>query len=812
MTVCIADEPLAILGRIVTCADGVLEYIYIYELESPWNRLGIGLWLWAVVGLAAAEPPADAIDFARDVRPIFQEHCISCHGAQKQEAGLRLDDRSAALLGGGSGLAIVANQPQKSLLVERTRAIDPDLRMPLGEPALTDTEVRLLSRWIAGGADWPVALFGADSARSDHWSFQPIQQSAQPVSPASDWPINAIDYFVLQRLRTAGLDPAPTAARQTRIRRLFLDLTGLPPTPVELAQFLADRRPRAWDRLVDRLLASPHFGERWGQHWLDLARYADSDGYEMDYFRPHAWRWRDWVIRAINKDMPFDQFTLEQLAGDLLPQATIDQVLATGFHRNSLTNTENGIDAEEFRVKAIVDRVGTVWLGLTIGCAECHSHKYDPISQRDYYSLFAYFNDLVDETSVAVPLTHFDQERLDAADRRYGSDIQALERQLTQVAEQERQPIERKLRKLRDAIQELQPVAAVLGARGEPRTTQVHIRGNFLERGAAVAASTPAVLTVARRATDTAPSDRLDLVRWILSAGNPLTARVEANRIWQHLFGYGLVRTPDDFGHQGQPPTHPQLLDWLAFDLRAQGWSRKHLVRLVVTSATYQQSANIRSRAARVDPGNRLVWRQNRLRLDAESLRDQYLAAGGLLDRQVGGPSFHPPLPQGLAKIGFCLAWETDGADQQWRRGMYIVTRRNLAVPMLTAFNRPDSNVTCTHRESSNTPMQSLTQMNDPLFIEAARALATSAAEAPSRSFSRRLDWIFEKCLARRATLEEQQACASLLARVEAVYAKDQASVDVLVPLGDRDQRFVVACWTAVARTVMNLDEFVTRE
>ena len=770
------------------------------------------------IGLAAEQQPNNAVDFERQVQPILQDHCISCHGPEKQEAGLRLDQQSAALRGGDSGQIIVSGKPRKSLLVERVLTDDPDLRMPLGKPALTTTQVGLLSDWIAAGADWPDQLSGEDPARTNHWSFQPLQRPQVPVSANWSWPANAIDYFVLKRLETAGMQPSSEAERRTQIRRLFLDLTGLPPAAGNLHKFLTDRRPDAWERLVDRLLASPHVGERWGQHWLDLARYADSDGYEMDYFRPHAWRWRDWVLRSVNQDMPFDQFTLEQLAGDLLGNATVDQIVATGFHRNALTNTENGIDAEEFRVKAIVDRVnttGTVWLGLTVGCAECHSHKYDPIAQREYYGLFAFFNNRVDEASVVVPPTRFDLERLDAATRKYNDEIRPLQRQLEQAAAADRQPIEKELRKLRDALSKLKPVAAAFGGRDQPRTTHLHIRGNFLDRGPVVAASTPAVLThwpVSTGPVSTGAdriADRLDLARWIVSDDNPLTARVEANRIWQHLFGKGLVRTPEDFGKQGQPPTHPQLLDWLASELRQQNWSRKRLIRLIVTSAAYRQSANIQVKAAELDPDNRLVWRQNRLRLDAETLRDQYLAASGLLSRQIGGPSFHPALPRGLAKIGFRLAWETGTPDQQRRRGMYVVTRRNLAVPMLTAFDRPDANVTCTRRESSNTPMQSLTQMNDPLFVDAARALAIGVIKEPPRDFATRLDRLFEKCLARPPTAQEQRTFARLLERVAQIYRRDPAAADALVRTGEKS---VIASWTIVARTVMNLDEFITRE
>jgi mono/diheme cytochrome c family protein len=773
----------------------------------------------AGVLLAAGSLPADsedkvnvpAVDFSRGVYPIFVEHCISCHGTKRQEGGLRLDTRDAALRGGDSGKAIVAKNVSGSLMIQRVTESDVVLRMPLKKPALSPSQVRTLRSWIRAGAVWPEKRSASDGRIvSDHWSFQPIKRPSVPAtdSNASD---SNIDPFVWQRLKGAGFDVSPRAGRRTLIRRLFLDLTGLPPAPDVVREFLLDEQPDAWVRLVDRVLASPHFGERWSQHWLDLARYADSDGYEMDYYRPNAWRWRDWLIRAINDDMPFDQFTIEQLAGDLLPEATTEQILATGFHRNSLKNTENGIDAEEYRVKAIVDRVnttGTVWLGLTVGCSECHSHKYDPIVQHEYYGLFAFFNDRVDESQITVPVTVYDRERIATARRKYEQQIREAEKQLVRAKGDDREKIKKTLQGLRAARDNIETTASVFQRRSKPRTTRVHIRGSFLERGDKVSPSIPAaLLQIGQSKVET----RLDLARWIVSPQNPLTARVEANRIWQALFGQGLVRTPDDFGTQGDRPTHPLLLDWLASELRDNGWSRKQLIRQIVTSATYCQSSLNRPEYAERDPENRLLWRQNRFRIAAECLRDQYLAASGLLNDQIGGPSFDPPLPEGLAKLAFRVAWKPDAHHEQLRRGMYIATRRNLAVPLLTSFDRPDANVTCTQRERSNTPMQSLAQLNDPLFVSAAANLALIETTRTS-GFDTRLQGMFERCLSRAPTTSESEIFRHLHRRLLAAYSDSPESI--IAPPGVEQREYTIddAAWTVLARTIMNLDEFTTRE
>jgi hypothetical protein len=486
------------------------------------------------------------------------------------------------------------------------------------------------------------------------------------------------------------------------------------------------------------------------------------------------------VIRAINDDMPIDQFTIERLAGDLLPDATIEQILATGFHRNSLKNTENGIDAEEYRVKAIVDRAnttGTVWLGLTVGCSECHSHKYDPIVQHEYYGLFAYFNDRVDESQITVPATVHDRARIAAARRKYDQQIREAEEQLVSAKGDDREELEKKLQGLRAARDNIETTASVFQRRSSKRTTRVHIPGNFLEHGDEVSPSIPAVL---RQGKQPDVETRLNFARWIVSPQNPLTARVEANRIWQTLFGQGLVRTPDDFGTQGDRPT-------------------------------YCQSSATRPDFAKRDPENRLLWRQNRFRIAAECLRDQYLVASGLLNHQIGGPSFDPPLPEGLAKLAFRVAWKPDAPHQQLRRGMYIATRRNLSVPLLSTFDRPDANMTCTKRERSNTPMQSLAQLNDPLFVSAAANLALIETTRTS-GFDTRLQGMFERCLSRAPTTAESGIFRRLHQRLLTAYSDSPESI--IAPQGVEQREYSIddVAWTVLARTIMNLDEFITRE
>ena len=693
-----------------------------------------------------------------------------------------------------------------------------------------------------------VALAGSAGA-ADLWSLRPIRRP-DPPRGAVNGALNDVDRFIRARLAKQGLTASPEAPKAVLLRRLSLDLIGLPPTPAELAAFLADTSPDAWTRQVERLLRSPHYGEKWGRHWLDQARYADSDGFRADRFRPHAWRYRQWVIDALNRDLPFDQFTLEQLAGDLLPNASADQRIATAFHRNTLTNREGGIDPEQFRVEQVIDRtntVGTVWLGLTVGCAQCHDHKYDPISQHDYYRLFAFFNE-AEEDHMDAPMPgelgphmrarpDYDRKRrellaahrvptlqgewekgmFDAAanpGKRLDWD-HALDDLRTDCEDGEkilRTPVESRTRRqakiltdyflrnysrviskerkeelkfdalakqLRALDETLPPVSEAPVMRSFERKTHLLMRGDFKQPGEAVEPGTPSALPPLDPAG--ARPTRLDLARWVVSPDNPLTARVAVNRIWQEYFGRGLSRTSENFGNQGEPPAHPELLDWLAVEFMESGWSLKHIHRTIVSSATYRQSSDTRPDVAGRDPENTLLARQTRLRLTAEAIRDSALAVSGLLSPEVGGPSVRPPQPNAAGGKG----WNESTGRERYRRGMYIQLNRTAPYPLLVNFDAPNGYGALCRRNRSNTPLQALNLLNDPVFVEAARALAART----SGDFDQRLDRSFELCLGRKPDNDEREW---LLA-----YWRSQPE-----PMA----------WTGLASVLLNLDEFITRE
>jgi hypothetical protein len=844
---------------------------------------------------AASFPGAPDADPASALQ-LLKSRCWSCHNAEKRESGLRLDLREQLLSGGDSGPAAVPGDSRSSRLIARVTTTNLDERMPPEGPALTSSETELLAAWIDAGAAWPAGTEATAAPR--HWSWQPLAPLIPEESAASIADAHEIDFFIRQRLQQAGLSPAPPASRETLIRRASLDLTGLLPTPSEVDAFVADQAPGAWERVVDRLLASPHFGERWGRHWLDRARYADSDGYEKDNARPDAWRWRDWVIEALNNDMPFDQFTIEQLAGDLLPNTTPMQRLATAFHRQTLTNTEGGTDQEEFRIEACFDRTettGAVWLGLTVGCARCHSHKYDPLSQREYYQLFAVFNN-ADETTTVVPLPNADVQAWPARQSKYEAELRALQGRLeelrrpllpqfdTWLADQQASKVSppaastpddvRKalaagnsrsaaqntllldfwsrtqlpLKSLyseidahkKSAPQKPEITVRVLAARTQnPRNTFVLRRGEFLEplKELAVQPAAPSILPpLPSRIPNHAP-DRLDFARWLVSPENPLVPRVAVNHIWARLFGQGLVRTVGDFGVRGEQPSHPELLDWLAARFAGRPgpqlqphwpqltpWSQKQLIRLILTSATYQQSSAQHSDGQRVDPLNRLLWRQNRLRVEGEIVRDISLQAAGLLTEKIGGPSVFPPLPAGVAELSYAnnFRWTESTGEDRYRRGLYTFFKRTAPHPSLTTFDCPDANTTCIERSLSNTPLQALVTLNNEVFSESARGLARRLLTLPSSDTTQQLREAFRICTSRSPGDEELLQLQRLLAEFESEYQQDPAAAAKLVqapatpatPAAVSDTASISrqAALTAVCRVLLNLDEFITRE
>ena len=1020
------------------------------------------LLVLASVASGSALLAEERVDYVRDIKPIFEKHCIGCHGPEKQESGLRLDSAKFVMRGGDRGAALTAGKADESLLYQSLIGQGDVSEMPLEGGKLSDKQLALIRRWINEGAESPKdEAIASKATKSTHWAFQPIARPSVPVPKTAGWAQNPIDRFVVTRLEAEGLSPAPEADRHTLIRRLSFDLRGLPPSWEEVEAFVQDSRPDAYDRLVERMLASPQYGERWGRHWLDLARYADSNGFTIDGPR-NIWKYRDWVIDAFNRDLPFDQFTKEQLAGDLLPKPATDQLIATGFHRNTLINQEGGTDPEQFRVEAVVDRVnttGTVWMGLTVGCAQCHQHKYDPISQREYYELFAFFNNQ-DEPTLPVPtpeqtiaLKELDRQiaeaekPLKARDAEFAKGLEAWETEMTRqlqgaavwtvlkatelssengsvlalqdtdaifvdfsgpdndtfvvtanfplenvtairlealthnslpnkgpgratngnfvlsefevlqkpgtagdfarvqlrhaVADHsqdshpvtaaidgdkqksgwainvkggklnvdreaiffpadpisakngsqirfllhhnsgskytlghfrlsvsdapaeslmipepirrilakpkdkrtkaeadqlvaayretdaERKPLADKVAKLRQDRAELAkqiPTTMILRERAKPRETHIHVRGDFLNHGAEVSSGVPSVLPPLE--SESPIPNRLEFAEWLFEPDHPLTARVTVNRIWQRYFGLGLVETENDFGLQGSPPTHPELLDWLASEFmglpRTKGegpspeaWSMKALHRLIVTSATYRQSSKIRPELLERDPRNRLLARQTRMRMEAEVVRDASLAASGLLSAKMHGPGVHPPQPEGIYVLTQQKKpWPDEKGLDRYRRAVYTYFWRSSPYPMLVTFDASDANTACTRRPRSNTPLQALTLANDQAFVEMAQALAIKIlAEAPAYPEGR-LREAFHRAYSREPSEEELNVLLPFVEKQQKHFESDPNAAGLAAPkqLPKNITTAEAATWAAVARVILNLDEFITRE
>lgn len=779
---------------------------------------------------------AEPVDFQRDVAPIFQQHCLVCHNARVRQGELSLHSHTATTKGGASGEIIDPGDASASYLLDLITPIDGAADMPRDAPPLSEQEIATIRTWIEAGAKWPENY---EIEAPVLWSLKALTKPAVPtnVKPGTDFPIrNPIDAFVAAGHEQHHLKPAPQADRRTLIRRLYLDLTGLLPAPEAVEAFVNENDPRAYEQLVDQLLASPHFGERWGRYWLDLARYADSDGYLGDSMRPHAWVYREWVIDAINNDLPFDQFSIEQLAGDLLEKPTVSQKVATGFHRNTLSNTEAGVDLELYRTKEIVDRVNTtgmVWLGLTFGCAECHDHKHDPISQKEFYQIYAFFNN-ANETTVKVK-RDWEQEAYQAAKKKWDPEHQRLMTELKSfenenLTDKQREEIKTILAKykkssdlkrlsefyqtkkagwkelssqLNKSLQNKPKAPATKAPIFSERTkdrreTFVHVRGIYNRPGDKVSPGTPEVLPALN--VEQAAPDRLDLAQWLFADENPLTPRVSVNRIWQHLFGQGLVSTPNDFGTKGSPPTHPELLDWLAVEFKNRGWSRKAMIRLIVMSSTYQMSSAANAQSNPHDVNNQYLWRQNSFRLEAEIVRDIHLGASGLLDRTIGRKGIRPPLPAFVTDVGRSVKWPASQGSERYRRGMYIVFKRTVPYPMLMTFDAPDATVSCSRRERSNTPLQALTLLNGPMFFESAQALGKKMYELYPDDFPSATEEMFLRCLGRPASEREQNALSSAYSDLLRVASQNQDETPQLTAL------------IQVARIVMNLDEFITRD
>ena len=788
------------------------------------------------------ESLANPILFERDVAPILRTHCLECHNKRDHRSEFSLHSRESTLSGGESGTAIVPGETASSYLLDLITPVDGVADMPKDAAPLSAEEVSVLQRWVETGATWTT---GFELKPAKLWSLHPIERPVVPeiTHAIEHFPIrNPIDAFILDRLQQTQLSPAASANEYTLIRRLYLDLTGLPPSPEQVAEYVHDTSPDAYIRLVEELLESPHFGEHWARHWLDLARYADSEGYLGDSERPHAWVYREWVINAFNDDLPFDQFTIEQLAGDLLENPTLKQKIATGFHRNTLRNTEAGVDLELYRTKEVVDRVNTtgmVWLGLTLGCAECHDHKHDPVSQKEFYELYSFFNNADDVgvtatqpwevaeydqslkswkpkwNAVETELATFEMEGFTEAQRdevskiiagyKRSSDLKKL-KSYYQTEDSSWQDFEKRLA----AQLEKRPKKPVTKARAfaertkDRRDTHIHIRGVYNRPGEQVSSNTLEVLPPLEIRGEHA--DRLDLANWLFHEENSLTARVAVNRIWQQLFGVGIVSSPNNFGSKGAAPTHPLLLDWLASEYRQVGWSRKEMVRLIVNSSTYRMSSAFNSVPEQSAKSNQLLWRQNSYRVSAESVRDLHLTASGLLDRTIGRKGIHPPLPDFVAEVGRSFKWPVTQGSERYRRGMYIFFKRTVPYPMLVTFDAPDSSVSCSQRERSNTPLQALALLNDPIFFECAEAIGEEVADKFGDSSEQAIQEIYLRCLGRPPGEFELK---TLTAAYNDLLLIDNSS-DSESESEKKPQRH--KAFTGITRIVMNLDEFITRD
>ena len=990
---------------------------------------------------------AAGVDF-NQIRPIFERQCFECHGEQKQKGGVRFDRKSTVLQGGDSGKPVVIpGNSDESLLIQKITATDPDEVMPPKGARVSESDVALLRKWIASGAQWP------DEAEKKHWAYVKPERPSLPAVNNKGWPKNGLDYFVLSRLQQEGLEPSGPAEPAMLLRRASLDLRGLPPTIAELDAFLADPSDKAYESAVERFLASPQYGERWARSWLDLARYADTQGYEKDA-RRNIWPYRDWVINALNDDMPFDQFTIEQIAGDLLPNATQSQKVATSFHRNTMTNTEGGTDNEEFRHEAVIDRINTtmsVWMASTFSCAQCHNHKYDPFSMREYYQFYAFLNNTADADSddekpfikVFAPggeekLARLQEERKEAEERfneaaaepvivsagksweertaraltnwqvldpaeyssaggatftktesksllasgrnpsndtytvtahtdasriagfrlevletgaekllgrhpngsfvltkfevkagAKGSDALpvalkaasadytqeghhitnllagtgkgwaigagdkklrvrrsayfALEQPLefsgggtltftlthgskfpeanlarfrlyatsadafeppAQVPDdvriallaanrddkqrerlkdyfhsiapelkEVRQPLESARKAEKDFLDSV-PTTPVMVELDKPRSMHMLTRGNFLSKGEKVEPATPAVLHPFRA---DAPTNRLGLAQWLVDTNNPLTARVMMNRFWEQYFGRGIVETAEDFGLQGEKPAHPELLDWLATEFMRQAWSMKAMHKLIVMSATYRQSSRATPDLLQRDPYNRLYARGPRTRLDAETLRDQALAIGGLLSKKLGGVSVFPPQPEGLWQVVYSGdKWQTSKGDDKYRRALYTFWRRTMPHPAMTTFDAPSREFCVVKRTRSNTPLQALLLLNDPAYVECAQALARRVLHEAPPSLEARIAHAFRLCVSRGPQPHEVQRLAQLYQQQLSRYKEDRAGAEKMAtsevgPAPEGMDVQELAAWTVVANVLLNLDETITK-
>ena len=785
--------------------------------------------LFCPAAASCNEDHVRSVDFDRDIRPILAEHCVRCHGpdARTRKADLRLDRRASVYTDRGGYRVVDGQHPEQSELLVRITSDDPELRMPPADlPAkdqLTRTQIDLVARWLKQGARW-----------AQHWSFVLPKRPQVPHVNNVTWPRSGLDYFVLKRLEQEGLEPSPPAAGPRLLRRATLALTGVPPTVEEIDLFLADPSPNAYEQAVERLLASPRYGEHLTLAWLDAARYADTSGYQADWER-FMWPWRDWVVDAYNANMPFDQFTVEQLAGDLLPAATLSQRLATGFNRNHRTNDEGGSLDAEFEVEYVVDRVdttSTVWLGLTTGCARCHDHKYDPVSQKEYYRLFAFFNNVPEKgidgrKGAAVPYIEVPNQRIEVQLVALRDRLKRLQSADGDGSRPQTDLEKREIAALQASIKELNArtltQVQIMQERPQRRATYLLQRGAYdrPDKSETLAASLPAVLGALPAG---APADRLALARWLVSPENPLTARVTTNRIWQFHFGVGIVPTAENFGTRGERPSHPQLLDWLAIELVRLQWDIKALHRMIVTSATFRQSSRVTPKLLQRDPVNRLLARGPRQRLSGAAIRDHALFVSGLLSQTMGGSPLKPYQPAGLWKeLSFASGktsvdfYVQDHGASLYRRSLYTFWKRTVAPPRMSVFDGTGREMCRVRTELTNTPMQALTLQNDVTFVEAARHLARRMLREGGETPVKQLTYGWRLALGRPPDGGEITLLQQALSHHLAIYNERRDEALRLLGYGEspRDEELDVArhaAYTMIAQTILNLDETIVRD
>ncbi|MCE7041514.1 PSD1 and planctomycete cytochrome C domain-containing protein [Dyadobacter sp. CY312] len=735
----------------------------------------------------------EQISYNFDIRPILSDKCFVCHGpdANKREAGLRLDVAESAfqaLKENPAAHALVAGKPELSHAYLRMTTKDTSLLMPppSSNLKLTAHEISLIDKWIRQGAKY-----------EKHWAFVAPKKPALPEVDRTEWPKNEIDYFVLQKQEQKGMEPNEESDKERLLKRLSLDIVGLPPTLKMMDDFLADQNPKAYEKMVDQLLARPEYGEKMAIHWLDLARYADSHGYQDDGYRTQ-WPWRDWVIHAFNKNMHYNDFVTWQLAGDLIPNASKEQILATGFNRNHKITEEGGVIPEEYRIMYVTDRndlFGKGLLGVTLECAHCHDHKYDPFSQKEYYQMFAFFNNVNEvgiESVIGGPETYAKRPLMEISNEDVKSILKFVNKADTNRL-----------------------IVSVMGDLDSTRKTHVLNRGVYDAPGEEVQAGTP---TSILPFNSKYPKNRLGLSKWLFDKKNPLTARVYVNILWQEFFGKGIVKTSGDFGMQGELPSHPALLDWLAVDFMEHNWDVKRLVKQMVTSATYRQSAVISKEKLARDPDNLLLARGSRYRLHAEFIKDLVLASSGLLNKTIGGPSVKPYQPAGLwegatSGRGLLSVYNQDHGSNLYRRGMYTLIKRTVPPPTMGIFDASNRDLCEVKRAKTNTPLQALVMMNDPAVLEASRVLAASLLQEKNTQ-EEKIRKAFRLIVCRNPTEKELTLLTNyfdtqLKKMTDATAGKMTAVGEY--PMTKNIDKKTLAALMRVVSTIYNLEETITK-